>query len=149
MRRHLDSKIKTFAIQCLVICLSFCYLVNPLHQGILNGIHHFSHMIVPHHNPLITSFENQEEEFHVYHDHDHIKTHSHKTINLLATLVKTFKDFENKILLSTNSIDKHVPTNIITIQNILPTFYKNEDDKPVKNVIAGFLEIIELPPRAS
>ena len=145
--KQLDSKIKTYAIKSLVICLMLCYLVNPLHHGILNVFHHVSHIIVPHHDPLSTSFDHQAEEFHVYHDHDHIKTHRHQSINFLATLIKTVTEFENNILLSTDSIDKHVPTIILTIQNILPPVYENEDDKPVKNVIAGFLEIIELPPR--
>ena len=146
MTIHLDSKIKTCAINCLVFCLGFCYLVNPLHQSILNIIHHVSHIIVPH-DDTFSTVDNQEEKFHEYQDHDHMKSHSHKTINLLATLINTVTDFENKILLSTDTIDKHISSKILTLPKILPIVIKNDDDNPVKKVIVGFLEIIELPPR--
>ena len=147
MGKHLDSKIKTCAIKCLVFCLGICYMVNPLHQGIFNIMHDVSHIIVPQDDLMSTSHDHPEEEFHEYHDHDQMKTHSHKTINLLATLIFTVTDFENNILLSSDSIDKHISTKILTIPKILPSVIKNDDPKPVKKVIAGFLEIIELPPR--
>ncbi|TXE05974.1 hypothetical protein ES711_14145 [Gelidibacter salicanalis] len=141
--------LKTWVLKYMALLIGLCYLANPCHQVIYTVFHEVSHIISPPDVTVSATKINQKEKQNLNHEHDHLRAHNHNALNRIAALINPSDglDLDNKNLLNTYLIDKHISTNILTLSKILPTVIQNNDDNPINKVIVGFLEIIELPPR--
>lgn len=151
MRVNYRNGLKTWVMKYMALLIGLCYLANPCHQVIYTVFHEVSHIISPPDAKVSATKINQKGKQNLNHEHDYLRAHKHNTLNLMAALINPSEalDLENKKLLNTHLIDKHISTNTLLIPKQFLTVFKGDDAKPVKKVIAGFLKIIDLPPQCS
>ncbi|MEM9866656.1 MAG: hypothetical protein AAF765_03130 [Bacteroidota bacterium] len=135
----------------ITLCISFLYLVSPLHKPLTEVFHQISHNIHGTTDALVhdpTSYGFQDSHF----EHGHKSSsahHEHGFLDFFDGIFSAASDFDdsNKDLFIIKDLDKHLMNEKISLKGgiLLPKnpFYPNH----MESTFQGYVKLIFPPPR--